>query len=179
MTDSDIAPPTRGRSDPVREGDALARRSQWQPAVSHWLEGHTSDAPELRTAADQRLQWLIWEAGSSIGQRDGEKRHRHDAYRLFLLAALSGAIATVLVVLGTRTVEGSSPVLAIGGWIGILASMIFTIAYALRLFDADHPVDNAPVTDELIARARNLAAHLDRQQAASSQVTVKGRDTHE
>ncbi len=167
MTDPAIASPQPERSNPVRDGDALARQSQWQSAVARWLEGHASDAPELRSAADQRLHWLILEAESSGGMRDREESPRRNAYRMFLFAVLAGAVATVLVVLGTRTAGGTSPPLAIGGWIAIVASMIFAIAYALRLHDADHPVGNAPVTDELITEARRIAAHLDRQEAAA------------
>jgi len=179
MTDSAGASPIPERSDPVREGDAFARQSQWQSAVSRWLEGHTSEAPELRTAADQRLHWLIAEAGSSHGIRDREKRQLHDAHRLFLLAVVSGAVATVLILLGTRTADGSSPVLAIGGWIGIIASMVLAIAYALRLHDANRPLSDVPVTDELVTQARTLASHLDRQQATTAQIHGEGRDSHE
>lgn len=179
MTDPAIASPQPERSNPVRDGDALARQSQWQSAVARWLEGHASDAPELRSAADQRLHWLIAEAESSRGKRDREESRRDDAYRMFLLALLAGSAATVLIVLGMQTAAGTSPLLAVGGWLGIVASMFFAIAYTLRLHDADHPVGNSPVTDELIAEARRIAARLDHQGEAAFQRTGDERDAYE
>jgi len=174
MTDSTLAPPVPERSDPVREGDTLARQSHWQAAVSRWLEGHASTTPALRTAADQRLRWLVGEAGPSPGKRDHEGHQRRNAYRMFLLAVLSGVVATVLIILGMQTADGWSPVLAIGGWIGIVASMTFAVAYALRLHTADQPADSTPLTAEVIAQAQTIAACLDHQQAESRQRNDEG-----
>jgi hypothetical protein len=152
--------------DPIIDGDALASQSCWRAAVAQWVEASKLPAPELRVVAEQRLRWLIHEAGAPDQQRNSERELRRNAYRVLMLAVLSGAIATALIILGMYTEEGTSPVLAIGGWIGIIVSMACAIFYAFRLSNAQRTPKSAPLTVDEIARARELAEALDREVAA-------------
>jgi hypothetical protein len=152
--------------DPIIDGDALASQSRWRAAVARWVEASHFPSPERRSAAEQRLRWLIREVGASGAQCSPEREHRRNAYRVLMLAVLFGAIATALIILDMYTGEGTSPVLTIGGWIGIIASMACAILYAFRLSNAQRTPESAPLTADEIARARELAEALDHEVAA-------------
>lgn len=164
--------PSRSISpDPVAEGDALASASRWRAAVARWVDASKHSSPERRAAAERRLRWLIHESGASHGQHAWEEERRRNAYRVLLLALLCGAIATTLIILGIYTTEGTAPILAIGGWVGIVASMTCAILYVFRLSKSGHRRESAPLTADEIAAARELAEELDREVVASRPAT--------
>ncbi len=156
--------------DPIGEGDALARESRWEAAVARWLDGYGNAQPERRSAAEQRLRWLLRESGTSPRQHNQVQERRRSAYRVLLLGVLAGAIATALIIAGMYTEPGTSPVLAVGGWIGIIASMACAILYAFRLSSAAKSPVSAPLTADEIAQVRSLAELLDRDDSVSRPV---------
>lgn len=155
-------------SGTIAEGDSLARESQWRAAVSRWIHGYAQAPPGRKTAAEQRVRWLIRESGPSIGQHNREQEQRRNAYRILWLSVLCGAVATALIILGIYTEDGTLPILAVGGWIGIIGSITSTIIYAFRLSATSQHPTNASLTAEEIVRARTFAEELDRDHHRSA-----------
>ncbi|CAA9560245.1 MAG: hypothetical protein AVDCRST_MAG43-1904 [uncultured Thermomicrobiales bacterium] len=165
MTNTGLLTPRQLSPDPIAEGDALARDGQWQAAVAHWVDGYAGLSPVEKSAREQRVRWVISASGTSAGQQDRDRYQRRVAYRILLLGIVFGGIATALVIAGSSTATGTSPILAIGGWIGITASIICAIVYAFRLSSASNRPLNLPLSDVEIAMARAIAETLDRQSA--------------
>lgn len=108
---------------------------------------------------------MISASSSSVGQHDRKRDQRRTAYRILLLGMVFGIIATTLIIFGTSTANGTSPVLAVGGWIGIIASITCVIVYVFRLSSAgNRPVSHSLSEDE-IATAQALAEAIDRESA--------------
>lgn len=132
--------------------------------MSQWVDGYDHAPSTERAERNRRVRWLLHEADPSIGNRHPRQRLRRDAYRVLMLGIAFGAIATTLVIIGISSGDGTQPVLAVGGWISILASITCTIIYVFRLSSAADP----PLRDDEIERAGRLASALDRQPASSN-----------
>lgn len=174
MTNPAPAAPAPMSPNPISDGDALARGSQWQAAVAQWVDGYADVASAERSAREQRVRWVIRESGTSIGEHNREQERRRKAYHILLLGMVFAAIATTLIVIGTASENGTVPMLAIGGWIGIVASITCAITYVLRLNRAGARQVNASLSDDEIARAQALAEAIDRESAGRRQATDDG-----
>ncbi|MDQ3541342.1 MAG: hypothetical protein M3440_11685 [Chloroflexota bacterium] len=172
------APATPAPMSPnsISDGDALARGSQWQAAVAQWVDGYADVASTEQSAREQRVRWVIRESGTSIGEHNREQERRRNAFQILLLGMVFAAIATTLIVIGTASENGTVPVLAVGGWIGIVASITCAITYVLRLNRAAARPVNASLSDDEIARARALAEAIDRKSAGRDHATDDGVD---
>lgn len=108
---------------------------------------------------------MIAQSGTSISAHNCEQGHRRKAYRILLVGIALAVIATTLIVFGTFAADGTVPWLAVGGWIGIVASVACAILFVLRLNRAGVHRVNAPLSDDEITRALELAEAIDRESA--------------
>lgn len=161
MKKARLTTPPRTPPDTLSKGDALARDNHWQAALAQWTDGYAHLAPPEKSARDQRVRWLIRETGPGSEEQGREREQRRAAYRILMLGVLFGVIATTSIILGMFTVNGTLPLLALGGWIGIIGSMTSAIVYALRLSTAD----NLSLSQAEIAKAQALAGAIDRKSA--------------
>lgn len=143
----------------------MARDGQWQGAVAHWVDGYARLSPVEKSAREERVRWVLSASGSSVAEQDRERDKRRSAYRILVLGVVFGAIATTLIISGISTANGTLPLLAIGGWIGIIASMTCAIIYVFRLSSGDDRPVNQPLSDEEIARAQAIAEVVDNDSA--------------
>lgn len=132
--------------------------------MSLWIDGYEHATPAERTERDRRVRWLLHEAGEPIDQTQSDERPRRAAYRVLMLGMVFGAIATILILSGASTDDGTLPILAVGGWIGIIASIICAVTYVFRLSSAA----GAPLRHDEISRARSLADVIDRDSGPSN-----------
>lgn len=151
--------------NPIPDGDALARDSQWHAAVSQWVDGYAYVSAAERSARARRVRWVLRECGTPISEHNREQEERRKAYRILLLGMVFGAIATTMIVVGTYAENGTSPLLAVGGWIGIVASSACAVIYVFRLHRASDLPDHAPLSNDEITQAQALAETIDRESA--------------
>jgi hypothetical protein len=127
-------------------GDTLASSGAWTAALNAWSDAARLD-PSMRPAVEQRLMWLLAEAGD----RPAWFRSRQVA--LVALFALASIAATVFVLIAGTPGTPAANGWAVAAWVMILVASVAAVLAARAPAPEPYP--------QLVRRASRVAMRLD------------------
>lgn len=150
-----------GTSNPIANGDNLARRGDWSGALTQWRQALDS---ANATEASRRIRWFLTETGEDHDS-GGSPRARKRAYAALLGAVLLSIAGTATTMVGIGRSGTESTIIAVAAWIcfgfAIASVLVFAKLLGTQADDSHQLSSRDPRVTEAILSARRLEQSRD------------------